>query len=251
MSWAFPRHSRRGDRHDMKVSKACSVEPLGHGRPGRIQVLMAMEGADGLRTIDDLAMVHEFGVQMIGLAGPRGGSGQWAAGNRRPGGCWRAMGRQIVAREWTSSSSSMMYRTWPSRRSGHSWVPAARAHSGITQYLPGFTGKIAPAMSAILTDQQIKAAPPPCGGMIGLNLCCPLPRHRTPATIADAVHHILHIMDVAGPQRLRQPRLRHGRHAHRRRSAPGPRPSQKPRAPGRSSQTPPAADDDVRGFTGG
>jgi membrane dipeptidase len=162
------------------------------GGAGGLGVILLMEGAAPLRSVGDLAGFHAAGVRVISLTWAEGT--QWSGGNESLGDITPA-GRQLVAEidrlnmiHDVSHLSEQAFHTLLHIASG----PKIASHSNCRDLLPGRENN-----ERNLTDEQIRLLVK-AGGMIGLNLFTNFLAVGRRATIADAVNHIRHIVQLAG-----------------------------------------------------
>ncbi|HVX84684.1 MAG TPA: membrane dipeptidase [Phycisphaerae bacterium] len=167
-------------------------------------VVLALEGAEGLRSPADLAALAKAGVRMVSLA--------WAEGSRyaggdQSGGDVTPAGRELIAEmdglgvlHDVSHLSERAFWTLLSEARG----PVVASHSNCRALLPGRKHP-----ERHLSDDQIRALAAHRGGsggaVIGINLfgrfLVPDAQHAgsgVRATLADVVQHVEHVTQIAG-----------------------------------------------------
>jgi membrane dipeptidase len=159
---------------------------------GALRVILLMEGAAGIRSIDDLQMFQRRGVRMLSLC--------WNDGTRYAGGDFTGgpltdVGRALVREidrlgiiHDVSHLSEEAFWTLMDLATG----PRVASHSNCRALLPGKAGP-----ERHLSDAQIKAIVA-ARGMIGINLFSRFLVVDGRAEIADVVRHIVHITQLAG-----------------------------------------------------
>ena len=161
----------------------------GFGDTGPLRVVILMECADPIRTPDHARWWFDRGVRVVGMA--------WAHGSRFCGGNAQdgpltAQGRELV--QAFDALGVLHDASHLSRRSFDDLLACSdrrvvASHSNcasITDDLPRH-----------LTDAQIRAIGAR-GGLCGLNLYGKFLAKDRPATLADAVAHVLRVRELAG-----------------------------------------------------
>lgn len=164
-------------------------------RPGNLDAILLMEGADPLRSPDDVAEWFDGGLRAVGLAWKRtraaGGTG--APGPLTPEG--RALVPALDKFGIIHDASHLAEESF--------WQlldlatgPVMASHSNCRAIVP---------TDRQLSDQMIKAVAAR-GGVVGINfyekfLLPPDQYKRRRATLADVVAHVKHLCDLAGSAR--------------------------------------------------
>lgn len=166
---------------DSAVEGALDAAPL--------QVLLLMEGADPLRTPDDLAQWCALGVRAIGLSWARGS--RYAGGNAQPGPL-TALGRALL--DAMHDQGAILDLSHLSDESfdqalDHFDGPVMASHSNARALLE-------PSQRHLRDDQALRIADR--GGVIGLNLYGRFLASGRRATIEDAVRHLQHWRSLIG-----------------------------------------------------
>lgn len=157
-----------------------------------IELTLLMEGAAGVRSVDELRAFHAAGVRVIGLTWSDGT--RWAGGNES-GGDITPEGRMLVAEiERLGMVHDVSHL---SERAFYTLLEIARrpkiaSHSNCRALLPGRENN-----ERNLTDKQIQSLIA-AGGMIGVNLFTNFLAMGRRATIDDVVRHIRRIVELAG-----------------------------------------------------
>ncbi len=174
----------RGREENASRTKAPSAPPL--------EVLILLEGAAGVRSVDDLERLHEQGVRMLALTWVQGTA--WAGGDHSGGGITPGGLRLIdqadrleMVHDVTHLSEAAFWALLD-RAKG----PKVASHSNCRALLAG-----APYGERHLSDQQIVALAR-AEGMIGINLYGRFLAVGRPARLADVVRHVQHILDLTG-----------------------------------------------------
>jgi membrane dipeptidase len=173
--------------HIQIVRRRGDLDGLGDGGPLRVVVLM--ECADPIRTPDHARWWFDHGVRVAGMA--------WAHGSRHCGGNAQdgplnAQGRELV--QAFDALGVLHDASHLSRRSFDDLMACTdrrvvASHSNcaaITADVPRH-----------LTDAQIRAIAAR-GGLCGLNLYGKFLARDRPATMADAIAHVLRVRELAG-----------------------------------------------------
>jgi membrane dipeptidase len=166
----------------------------------RLRVVLLMEGADPIRSPEDVPRWHARGLRMVGLA--------WAAGSRYAGGNGPPPG----------AAASALYDTGPLTSAGIAMIRALddagvihdvshlsdAALDGLLEHARGPIVATHSNCRALvdnwqrhLRDDHIRAISGR-GGIIGLNLFAKFLALGRRATIDDCVAHIEHVVEVTG-----------------------------------------------------
>ena len=156
------------------------------------EVLILLEGAAGVRSVDDLEWLYQQGVRMLALTWVQGTV--WAGGDHSGGGITPG-GLQLIdqadrlgmVHDVTHLSEAAFWALLD-RAKG----PKVASHSNCRALLAG-----APSGERHLSDQQIVALAR-AEGMIGINLYGRFLAVGRPARLADVVRHVRHILDLTG-----------------------------------------------------
>ncbi len=157
-----------------------------------IPVILLMEGADSIRSPEDVAMYFQTGIRAVGLAWKRT---RYAGGTGAPGPL-TSDGRQLVIALDTAgmihdASHLAEESFWDLLRLSDG--PVMASHSNCRAIVP---------TDRQLSDEMIRAIVQR-DGVIGINffdrfLLPPRELHQRRARLADVVRHIRHICDIAG-----------------------------------------------------
>jgi membrane dipeptidase len=162
-------------------------------------VVLAIEGAACLRTLDDFQFFYDAGVRMVSLGWAEGSP--WSGGDRS-GGDITPAGKQLIdlldalgCIHDVSHLSDRAFWTLMDQAKG----PKVASHSNARALLPG-----AKSPERHLSDDQIRALVA-SGGLIGINLFAPflvppaeLKQKTRRATAADVVRHMDHMAQITG-----------------------------------------------------
>ncbi len=161
-----------------------------HAAP--LGILILIEGAAGIRSIDDLQLFYRRGARLLAMTWVDGT--RWAGGDQS-GGDITAEGRGLIA----AADDLAMVHDASHLSEAAFWTllatarrPVIASHSNCRSLLPG---KKHPERH--LSDPQIQALAS-AGGMIGLNLFSNFLASGRPATLADAIAHLQHIVELTG-----------------------------------------------------
>lgn len=166
------------------------------GGADKLAVLLMMEGAAGLRTVNDLPTFHSAGVRMLSLTWVNGT--RYAGGNIS-GGDLTDAGRDLVSamddlgmvHDVSHLSEAAFWSLMNTARG-----PRVATHSNCRALLPGKEKN-----ERHLTDDQIRAIGA-AGGMIGINLFEAFLVSAGKATVQDVVRHISHAAALIGRERI-------------------------------------------------
>jgi membrane dipeptidase len=149
-----------------------------------------MEGADPIRTPDEVAWWHARGVRVVGLTWARGS--RYAGGNAAPHGPLTAMGRDCVQ---ALDACGILHDA--SHLSDEAFDGLCAATDARIVASHSNSRCHAPDIQRHLTDAQI-AEIARRDGMVGLNLFGKFLADGRPATLEDAVRHVEHAASIAG-----------------------------------------------------
>lgn len=159
----------------------------------QLNIIILMEGAAGLRRIEDLQTFYFGGVRLISLSWKDGT--KWAGGDHEPGRDVTAEGRELLKKidqlgmvHDVSHLSEAAFWSVLKETSR----PKVATHSNCAALLPG---KEFPERN--LNDSQIKALAR-SGGIIGINLFMKFLNVHQRATIQDVIKHIRHMTELVG-----------------------------------------------------
>ncbi len=158
----------------------------------RLEVLLLLEGAAGVRSVEDLTLFYKNGIRILALTWVNGT--RWAGGDQS-GGDVTADGLNLLAH---ADSLGMIHDVshlseqafWTVMEKAQR--PKIASHSNCRSLLPG---KQHPERH--LSDQQIVALVRQ-NGVIGINLYARFLVSTGPAQIQDVVRHVQHIVDLTG-----------------------------------------------------
>ncbi|MGI9015433.1 MAG: dipeptidase [Phycisphaerales bacterium] len=159
------------------------------GHP-RLNIILLMEGADPIRTPDDVQTWRERGVRIVGLTWARGS--RYAAGNAEPGPL-SSEGRELIS---ALDACNMIHDCSHLADEALAGLlecatgSVIASHSNCRALLPGDNQRH-------LTDAAITAIALR-KGVIGINLFSKFLADGRRATVQDVVAHIQHIEAVAG-----------------------------------------------------
>lgn len=157
-----------------------------------LEVVLLLEGAAGIRKVEDLTDFYAHGIRILALTWV--GENQWAGGDQS-GGDVTTEGLKLLGRAddlgMVHDVSHLSQRAfWTVLENTHR--PKIASHSNCRGLLPG---KQHPERH--LSDQQILALAN-IDGVIGINLFAKFLVSAGPATLADVVRHIEHIVQLTG-----------------------------------------------------
>ncbi len=160
--------------------------------PPRLELLLLLEGAAGIRTLDDLTEFHSRGIAILGLTWVN--ATRWSGGDQS-GGDVTADGRRLL--EHADNLAMVHDVSHLSEQAfwsvlAHARRPKIASHSNCRRLLPG---KKHPERH--LSDQQILALAN-ADGVIGINLFSKFLVSTGSAVITDAVKHIEHMVQLTG-----------------------------------------------------
>ncbi|MEY4182852.1 MAG: hypothetical protein RLZZ217_1478 [Planctomycetota bacterium] len=160
--------------------------------PAPLRVVLLMEGADPIRTPEDVAWWHARGVRVVGLT--------WALGSRHAGGNaahggLTALGRETVA---ALDAHAILHDASHLADAALDDLLACSTRTVVASH--SNCRALADERQRHLRDDQI-AAIAARGGVIGLNLYGSFLAHGREATLDDAVAHVGHAASIAGRDR--------------------------------------------------
>ena len=168
------------------------ADSIDHESSQTLELLLLLEGAAGIRTLDDLTDFHRRGIRILALTWVNGT--QWAGGDQS-GGDVTTEGIKLLSRadelamvHDVSHLSEQAFWTVMEKTS----QPKIASHSNCRSLLPG---KQHPERH--LSDQQILALAN-ANGVIGINLFSKFLVSTGTAAISDVVRHIQHIVQLTG-----------------------------------------------------
>ena len=179
-----------------------SVERAGHLRIVRtaadldanapLRVVLLMEGADPIRSPEDVSWWHARGVRVVGLT--------WALGSRHAGGNaahggLTALGRETVA---ALDEHRVLHDASHLADAALDDLMACSPRTVVASH--SNCRALADERQRHLRDDQI-AAIAARGGVIGLNLYGSFLAHGREATLGDALAHVKHVASIAGRDR--------------------------------------------------
>jgi len=170
-----------------------------HGRDAhateKIKAILLLEGADALRTPDDVKPWSDAGLRIVGLAWKRT---RFAGGTATPGPLTaegvtlvKALDAHRIIHDMSHLAEESFWQLLD-----HSGGPVIASHSNCRAFVP---------TDRQLSDEMIKALIAR-GGVIGMNfydkfLIPPAEYGQRRATLADLLRHVRHICDLAGSAR--------------------------------------------------
>ncbi len=176
-------------REDVPTSAPVDAGP---GASRAIPTLVLIEGADPIRSADDLERWHAAGARMIGLAWKRT---RYAGGTGMPGPLTeagielvRAMDRLAMIHDVSHLAEDAFWQLLDLTTG-----PVVATHSNCRAIIP---------TDRQLSDEMIRALVKR-GGVVGINfydrfLLPPAEQGKRRATLSDVVRHVNHIADLAG-----------------------------------------------------
>ncbi len=181
----------------LQIAGADSAPPP--ATPAPLTLLLAMEGAAALRSLDDLPAFVNRGLRIVGLAWAEGSA--WAGGDQS-GGDLTSAGRELVRaldRHRLIHDVSHLSEAAFWSLLGEARGPVIASHSNCRALLPGRKHP-----ERHLSDAQIRALAA-AGGVIGVNLFgrflvedAQAAAGGKRATIGDVVRHAEHLAQIAG-----------------------------------------------------
>jgi membrane dipeptidase len=173
------------------VRTAADLDACAHASEGSPPgIVILMEGADPIRTPDEVAWWHARGVRVVGLTWARGS--RYAGGNAAPHGPLTAMGRDCVQ---ALDACGILHDA--SHLSDEAFDGLCAATDARIVASHSNSRCHAPDIQRHLTDAQI-AEIARRDGMVGLNLFGKFLADGRPATLEDAVRHVEHAASIAG-----------------------------------------------------
>jgi membrane dipeptidase len=177
---------------DCQLHLVTRPEDLKDPRPGNLDAILLLEGADALRGPDDVSEWFDAGLRIVGLAWKR----TRAAGGTGEPGPLTDEGRAIVAaldKHGIIHDTSHLAEESFWQLLELSKGPVMASHSNCRAIVP---------TDRQLSDEMIKAIAAR-GGVTGINfydkfLLPPDQHKKRPATLADIVRHIRHMCELTG-----------------------------------------------------
>jgi membrane dipeptidase len=157
--------------------------------PGPVRVVILMECADPIRTPGHAAWWFERGVRVVGMA--------WAHGSRYCGGNMLEGPLNALGRELVQAFDALGVLHDASHLSRQSFDDLMQATDRCVVASHSNCASITADVPRHLTDAQIRAIAAR-GGLCGLNLFGKFLAKDRPATLDDAVRHVLHVRELAG-----------------------------------------------------
>ncbi|MBM4110159.1 MAG: peptidase M19 [Phycisphaerae bacterium] len=179
-----------------------SMERAGHlrivrscadlGSPAPLRVVLLMEGADPIRSPEDVAWWHERGVRVVGLT--------WALGSRHAGGNGAHGGLTALGRETVAAMDEHLLLHDASHLADAALDDLLDASPRAVVASHSNCRALVDERQRHLRDDQI-ASIAARGGVIGLNLYGSFLAHGREATLDDAIAHIRRVASIAGRDR--------------------------------------------------
>lgn len=159
----------------------------GWDREGPLRVVILMEGGDPIRSPEDVRRWFELGVRVVGLTWALGS--RWAGGNAADGPL-TAGGHEVVR---ALDEAGVLHDASHLSRAAFDGLMAATRRTVVASHsnCAAITGDT----PRHLTDEQVRAIAGR-GGLCGLNLCGKFLAQGRPATLEDAVAHVLRVRDL-------------------------------------------------------
>jgi membrane dipeptidase len=169
------------------VRRRGDLDGVGEGGPLRVVILM--ECADPIRTPDDARWWFDRGVRVVGMA--------WAHGSRFCGGNAQDGPLNARGRELVRAFDALGVLHDASHLSRQSFDDLMQATDRCVVASHSNCASITADVPRHLADAQIRAIGAR-GGLCGLNLYGKFLAKGRPATLDDAVRHVLHVRALAG-----------------------------------------------------
>lgn len=179
-----------------------SMERAGHLRIVRtavdldanapLRVVLLMEGADPIRSPEDVSWWHARGVRVVGLT--------WALGSRHAGGNAAHGGLTALGRETVAALDEHRVLHDASHLADAAFDDLLACSSRTVVASHSNCRALADERQRHLRDDQI-AVIAARGGVIGLNLYGSFLAHGREATLGDALAHVKHAASIAGRDR--------------------------------------------------
>ena len=160
---------------------------------GPLRIVLLMEGADPIQSPQDAAWWFEQGVRMVGLTWALGS--RWAGGNGADGPLTSA-GRDLVQ---AFDAIGILHDASHLSRNAFDGLMQTTERCVVASHSNSAT--LTGDLPRHLTDSQLKSIAQR-NGVAGLNLCGAFLAQGRPATLADAVAHVLHVRSIAGPHAI-------------------------------------------------
>jgi len=161
----------------------------GFGEGGPLRVVILMECADPIRTPTHARWWFDHGVRVVGMA--------WAYGSRYCGGNAQDGPLNAQGRELVQACDALGVLHDASHLSRQSFDDLMQATDRCVVASHSNCASITADVPRHLTDVQIRAIAAR-GGLCGLNLYGKFLAKDRPATLEDAVRHVLHVRALAG-----------------------------------------------------
>ena len=160
--------------------------------PAPLRVVLLMEGADPIRSPEDVAWWHARGVRVVGLT--------WALGSRHAGGNAAHGGLTALGRETVAALDAHRVLHDASHLADAALDDLLACTSRAVMASHSNCRALADDRQRHLRDDQI-AAVAARGGVVGLNLYGSFLVHGREATLDDALAHVRHVASIAGRDR--------------------------------------------------
>ncbi len=163
------------------------------GEDARIGIILLMECADPIRSPDEVAWWHARGLRVVGMSWGHGS--RYAGGNARAGGI-TPLGRRFVE---ALDACGILHDASHLSRAAFDDLLTLTPRTIIASH-SNAQALLQPS-ERHLTDAQITAIRDRAG-WIGLNLYGKFLAHDRRATLADCIHHTLHVARLVGADRV-------------------------------------------------
>jgi membrane dipeptidase len=160
--------------------------------PAPLRVVLLMEGADPIRSPEDVAWWHARGVRVVGLT--------WALGSRHAGGNAAHGGLTALGRETVAALDAHRILHDASHLADAAFDDLLAVSSSAVVASHSNCRALADERQRHLRDDQI-AAIAARGGVVGLNLYGSFLAHGREATLDDALAHVGRVASIAGRDR--------------------------------------------------
>jgi membrane dipeptidase len=161
----------------------------GESEESPLRVVILMEGGDPIRSPEDVARWFAMGVRVVGLTWAMGS--RWAGGNAADGPLTSG-GREVVK---AMDAAGMLHDASHLSRAAFDGLMETTGRHVVASH--SNCAAITADAPRHLTDMQIRAIASR-GGLCGLNLFGKFLAKDRPATLADAVRHVLRVRELAG-----------------------------------------------------
>lgn len=173
------------------VRRKADLDAVGDGGP--MHVVLLMECADPVETPEHARWWFDQGLRVVGMA--------WAYGSRYCGGNAQDGALNAQGRELVQAFDALGVLHDASHLSRRSFDDLMQATNRCVVASHSNCAAITADVPRHLTDAQIRAIAAR-GGLCGLNLFGKFLAKDRPATLADAVNHVLHVRELVGPQAI-------------------------------------------------